>query len=1198
MNIQIKRIALFAVMFLIAALPLLSQTGTATIRGTVYDAARAAVPNVALVVTNKATNATQRATSSAVGFYLFAGLQPGDYQLSAEVSGFKKWTTEFTLRAGDITVVDPSLEVGSVDVVVEVSGAAPVIATESSEIADVKDSLRIQQLPLNGRSITSLFDLTPGVQGGGNARVNGLKVGSMDITLDGMSMVDRFGGGMARVQPGLDTIAEFRVETTGSGAQFSRPATVTLVTKSGTNQFHGSAFETFRNNGGGLVARQRQSFSEAPLLIRNEFGVSAGGPVFIPKFYDGRNRTFWFVAYEASRQREQSISNGNTVPTLALWEGDFSGAVDNNGNLSRLYDPLTTGVDGRRTPFLGNIIPKNRQNPVFGVLKSVTHMPTNNVNPYIGGNMDEIYADKNDIGNWTFKGDQVISDRNSLSFRFTRSDRHSAVTGGVFGTPRADMTNGFGTSRGDYFIYNGTARWTSTLTPTFLSELMVAAHHSPKSSGTLADNTDWQAQLGFPNPFQAKGWPSLYAGAFGWDGDNRKEEILSAVVVEENLTWIKSNHTLKFGGRYRPEYNSVQELAQTMGDAEFSGKWTSLYDPARDGAVAFTGDGFADLALGLPAYVGAQYNRGFFDFRQKEIGLYVTDAWKVNSRLTLDLGLRWDKWTAYREKNNRLVNVDPRSIDKVFQVVTPGDTKFEDLPNIPSGLIGSWAARGLTWVTANEVGMPKNLVAGDNNNFGPRLGFAYKLTDRTVLRGGYGEFFWTMPLSQILQAARTNPPLALHFSTDVDALDGTSSFGIRSLPKPDYYVGQVKVDTNGIVGISSSARSMSSMEPFGWKDGKARSYHLTLEHEFMKNTAVRFSYIGSQGRDLEQKYSLNAREAEFNYVARTGMAPPSNRDLLRENKDWNFNATNHTGYSNTHSFQAEIERRFMGGLSFQAFYVFSRSMGTSDAGGFGSGNGNINATNGAFTVPEADQLIGGGANTSYEDRLRLGYQNSTNIPPHSVRYNWLYELPFGKGKKFGSSVNRAVDAVIGGWQIAGNGIWRGGYWMGVNSGRYLFGDPTLTDDQRLEMTYAGRRRKLWFAGDFTPTLATDVDQQALQALVPLDRGQRILRPVGVNFSNQIPQKLANGTVRNTSITEMVNWNSRAFYRGPGAWNVDMSLFKNFALTEQVGLRFTADFFNGLNHPNDANPDATTGLQDLSVQSGGARTIQFSLRLSW
>lgn len=1193
-----KRLALFAAMLLIAALPALSQTGTATIRGSVYDAARAAVPGATLILTNQATNAARRATSSEVGFFLFSGLPPGNYQLSAELSGFKKWSTELTLRAGDTTVVDPALEVGSVDVVVEVSGAAPIIATESSEIADVKDSLRIEQLPLNGRSVTTLFDLTPGVEGGGNARVNGLKVGSMDITLDGMSMVDRFGGGMARVQPGLDTVSEFRVETVGSGAQFSRPATVTLVTKSGTNQFHGSLFETFRNNGGGLRARQRQSGNTAPFYARNEFGASAGGPVFLPKFYDGRNRTFWFAAYEGSRERQQRVSNGNVVPTLAMWEGDFSGVIDNNNNLSKIYDPLTTGADGRRTPFVGNVIPKNRQNPVYAVMQSVTHVPTSNVNPYIGGNMDEIYANKNDTENWTFKADQVVSEKNSLSFRFTRSNRTSAVTGGVFGTPRPDMTDGFGTSRGDYNIYNGTARWTSTLTPTFLSELMVAAHHSPKSSGTLADNTDWQSKLGFPNPFQAKGWPTLYAGIFGWDGDNRKDENLSAFVIEENLTWIKSNHTVKFGGRFRPEYNSVQELAQQQGDEDFGGKWTSLYDPARDGAVAFTGDALADMALGLPGYVGAQYNRGFFDFRQKEIGLYVTDTWKVNSRLTLDLGVRWDKWTAYKEKNNRLVNIDPRSIGQVFQVVTPGNTKIEDMPNIPSGLTGSWAARGLTWTTADQVGLPSNLVAADNNNFGPRLGFAYKLTDKTVIRGGYGEYFWTMPLSQILQAARRNPPLALLFTTEVATLDGTGSFGIRTAPKPDYFIGQVKIDTNGIVPIGGSARPMSAMEPFGWKDSKARSYHFTVEHEFMKSTAVRFSYIGSQGRDLEQPYAINQREAEFNYVARTGMAPPSNRDELRDNKNWNITSTNHTGYSNTHSFQAELERRFTSGLSFQAFYVFSRSLTTSDTGGFSSGGGSINATNGVFMVPQANQLLGGAANASYDDLLRLGYQNSTNVPAHSVRYNWLYELPFGKGKMFGSGANRAVDAVIGGWQVAGNAMWRSGYWMGVNSGRYLFGDPSLSEDQRLEMTYAGRQRRLWFAGDFTPTLATNVDQQALQALVPLDRNQRVLRPVGANFSNQIPQVLANGTVRNTSVTDTVNWNSRAFYKGPGAWNADISLFKNFALTEQVGLRFTADFFNGLNHPNDASPDTTTGLQDLTVQTNEPRTIQFSLRLSW
>ncbi len=1194
-----ERFSLLVTLILIATIPSLSQTGTATIRGTVYDAARAAVPSATLTVTSKSTNATQRTTSSAVGFFLFSGLPPGEYQLSSELSGFKKWVTDFTLRAGDITVIDPVLEVGSVDVVVEVSGAAPVIATESAEIADVKDALRIQQLPLNGRSVTTLFDLTPGVQGGGNARVNGLKVGSMEIMLDGVSMVDRFGGGMARVQPGLDTVEEFRIETVGSSAQFSRPATVTLVTKSGTNQLHGSVFETFRNNGAGLRARQRQSpTNEAPFLVRNEFGASAGGPVFIPKFYDGRNRTFWFAAYEGLRTREKSVSNGNRVPTVAMWDGDFSGAVDNNGNLSVLYDPMTTGIDGRRTPFLGNIIPKNRQNQVFGVMRSITHMPTNNVNPYIGGNMDEIYSNRNDTDNLTLKADQVINDRNSLSFRYTRSMRASAVTGGVFGTPRPDMTNGFGTSRGDYYIHNGTARWTSTITPTFLSELMVATHHSPKSSGTLADSTDWQSQLGFPNPFQAKGWPSLYAGDFGWDADNRKDEILTAVVIDENLTWIHSNHTLKFGGRYRPEFNSVQELAQTMGDAEFYGKWTSQYDPARDGAIAFTGDGFADLALGLPGWVGAQFNRGFFDFRQKEIGLYVNDTWKATSKLTLELGLRWDKWTAYREKNNRLVNLDPRSLATAFQVVTPGNVRLEDMRDVPTGVIGSWAARGLTWVTADEAGLPHNLVSADNNNFGPRLGFAYKLTDKTVIRGGYGEFYWTMPLSQILQSARTNPPLALHFQTDVDTFDGTDSYGIRTLPRPEFFVGQVTVDTNGIVPISSSARAMSSMEPFNWKDGKSRSFHFTVEHEIMRNTAMRFSYIGTQGRDLEQKYALNQRESEFNYVARTGMAPPSNRDELRINKNWNPNATNHTGYSNTHSFQAELERRFTNGLSFQAFYVFSRSLTTTDSGGFTSGNGTINATNGLYTVPQANQILGGGANMSDDDLLRLGYQNSVNIPAHTVRYNWLYELPFGKGKTFGGSVNRAVDAVIGGWQVAGNAYWNGGMWSSVSSARYLFGDPTVSDDQRLVLTYAGRKRKLWFKGDFDPTLATNVDQQALQALVPLDRSQRVLRPVGVNFSNQIPQVLANGTVRNTSITDTVNWNSRAFYKGPGSWNADVSLFKSFSLTEQMALRFTADFFNALNHPNDAAPDATTGLQDLSVQSNGPRTIQFSLRLSW
>ncbi|MEK7754296.1 MAG: hypothetical protein AAB654_20390 [Acidobacteriota bacterium] len=319
---------------------------------------------------------------------------------------------------------------------------------------------------------------------------------------------------------------------------------------------------------------------------------------------------------------------------------------------------------------------------------------------------------------------------------------------------------------------------------------------------------------------------------------------------------------------------------------------------------------------------------------------------------------------------------------------------------------------------------------------------------------------------------------------------------------------------------------------------------------------------------------------------------------MRQNKDWAFgNATNRTGFSNTHSLQAEVERRYSNGLAFQWFYVFTRSLTTTDAGGFTSGGGSINSTNGVSEVPENSQLLGAGT-FSYDQRLRLGYQNSTEVPPQRVRFNAIYDLPFGKGKRFGSGASGALNHLIGGWQIATIGDWRGGLWGGVSSARYLFGDPTLSADQRLDLTFAGRPQRLWFRGDFNPTLASNVDQQALQRLVPLNQGDRVLRQLGSAFNNRLPQTLANGTVRQTPITDTVNWNARAFYLGPGAWNTDVSVYKNFQVTEASRVRFSADFFNAFNHPNDGNPNTTTGLQDLSTQPNAPRIIQFSLRLEF
>jgi hypothetical protein len=513
-------------------------------------------------------------------------------------------------------------------------------------------------------------------------------------------------------------------------------------------------------------------------------------------------------------------------------------------------------------------------------------------------------------------------------------------------------------------------------------------------------------------------------------------------------------------------------------------------------------------------------------------------------------------------------------------------------------VLASWSARGLTYTTADTVGYPANLFRPDNNNFGPRIGVAFKLNNKMVLRAGYGEYFWTMPLSQLLQAARTNPPLNLRFVNRASDKNATFNYPLVSRPDASDFLGAAVVNTDGIVPISAGAQQITPWDGRNWGDGRAQSWHVTLERELPFQTALRLSYIGEHGSNLEQKLSINNREAEYNYVARTGLAPPSNRDLLRANPNWNIaGAANRTGYSNTHSGQIELERRFSKGVAFQWFYVFTSSLTTSDAGGFTSGNSAINSGASGGQVPENIQLFGS-PNLSYEDRLRLIYFRSTEIPPHRIRYNAIVDLPFGHGKRIGGNVPGVVNGLIGGWQVAVIGDWKSGNLMSVSTGLYQFGDIRIDADERPELTFSGVRQRLWFRGDFNPALATNVTGGNLTALVPLDRSQRVARPLGPTFNNQIPQTLANGTVRNTPIGELYNYSPRANFLGPGAWNADISLFKNFRFLESGNIRFTADFFNAFNHPVDVAPNTTTGLQNLGVQANNPRTIQLSLRIDW
>ncbi|HCC58849.1 MAG TPA: hypothetical protein DEQ47_16635 [Solibacterales bacterium] len=1210
---------LFAVICL--ALPTAAQTGLGIVTGVVQDASQSAIPKAAVELTNTATGAVKRVTANGAGIFYFGSLPVGPYRLAVEAPGFNRWERAFQVEAGQTVTLDAQVSVGNVESKVEVSAAATEIATEGSQLSDVKTAKVIHDLPLNGRQISNLFTLTPGVeggqntQGGGNPRTNGMMVGATEILLDGMSYVDRFGGGISRVQPGLDTIQEYRIETAGSGAAFDRPATIELVTRSGTNQFHGGLFETLRDNYGGLVARAVQDGNTPAKLIRNEFGGFVGGPII-------KNKAFFFFDQELLRQRSQVFAQ-TAVPTDAMWNGDFSNAVDTSGNKIVIYNPFSTDANGNRTPFPGNIIPQNLLNQQvlkgFRGVSPAPQGPNAGANPWIGLNFQTHYPQTTDSNSITGRFDEIFSSKDNLSVRYTQSKYNYLQAGGQYGYPPLGISNATGTSSKTANVYNITTHFTHAFTPAFLNDLQLAVHRSANGQGTGADAVNWDSKLGLPNPFGATGWPTVYTDAYnmfyygGWDSDNHKAQNLTQYEIDDNVTLVKGRHTLRFGFKGRLERNNVVELQQAQGSHYFDSAWTGLYDPSAQQITPFTGSGLASLELGLPAYLSNQYNRGFFYFKQKEIGIFADDSWKVTPKLTVSLGLRWEFWTPYREKYNRMVNLDLKSLGPTsMQVVLPDNTTLNGIPGLPKEVIGSWAARGLTAVSANSIGFPSALTPNVWSDIAPHLALAYRFSDKWVVRGGYGTYYWPMPLSQVLQSMRVNPPLNLRYDNSVNDAQGSNGvYALTVVPTKADTLGSSGAATVSAGGVSSSAQSFLALDVNKWSDNRMQEWTFTIERTLMRNMVLKLSYTGNHGSNLQQNWDVNAPTSKYNYQAQTGtVAPvfPYDRQL---DPNWRLTGANgilrHNGYSNSNSLQAAIERRFSGGLSFQVFYAYTHAMTTNDSGGFsfgGSGGINASSTGGGSqgggtsgAVPANNEILGN-PNLSDSQRLRLLYTNSSQVPPQRLTWNGVYELPFGKGKKYMSTSGRALDALVGGWQLGFIGTWEGGFWMGVNSGDYLFGNPTLSSDQRLNLKIFGQNQKLWFAGDFDPTQASNVNAAALQKIVPINRGSRALHPLGPKFDNRLPQTLANGSVVQTPTTDNVSWNARNFMLGPPGWNQDASVFKYFTFTERIKLRMSGDFFNVFNHPLLNNPDARTGLINLSSQPNNPRIIQVGARLEF
>ena len=1219
-------VGFFLIGFLLSVSWMLAQTGQGTVTGTVKDTSQAIIPGTTVTLTNTQTGVALKSASSDVGIYYFGAVPIGPYRVSAIKQGFKEWIGTFTLEVGQSAVVNPVLEVGSTTTVVEVSGAAAPIETQSGAVADIKESNQIRDLPLNGRQVGGLFNLTAGVESGaGGARVNGMKVGALDINMDGVTLVNRFGGGMANVQPGIETIQEFRIDTVGSDARYDQPSTVIMASRSGTNQIHGAAYEYLRDNTVLGATRLRTdpvgSNFHLPELIRNEFGGFLSGPVVIPHLYNGKDKSFWFFDDEGLRSHTRYSPLITDVPTAAMWQGDLSNAIDAGTNQPIIiYNPTTTDPNTfQRTAFAGNKI----TTPISQLgteLKSLTALPTNANNPFIASNFNATYPSIQSTESYTAKWDQNISDKDRLSVRYTRATSNSSIEGGYFADP-SNPLSGMGTSARNYQTTNVAVNYNRTISPNWLNELLVGVLREPNHSGTNADFTNWDSKLGTPNPFSVTGWPTLYVQDqspniyLDWDSDNNKAQHLTTETIEDNVTWTHGKHTAQFGFRGRKEQNNIEELQQAQGFLQFGpSAYTSLFDGVSQ-AVPDTGDGFADVLLGLPNDLQNQYNRGYFYFRQTEIGLYGEDKIKVSPRLTLNLGLRWDYFTPYSEARNRMAL--PYAADQKFAVLTPGNVSMTSV-GVPASALAAWAGAGLTWQTANSAGYPSSLFNQIHHDFGPRIGVAYQVNHNTVIRGSYGVYYVPEPLNLLLQSMRTNPPLNLNYINnrflDTNVPGGASGpyfnmYPWLRVPASTDYLPTATVSITGGAQAPTEGNNITTWDAKNWNDSRDQTWNLTIEHELPRHTGLRLSYIGTYGGNLLQNYAINDPEPNYSYALRTGLQPPGDTNQLRGILNWGVIADNHTGYSRDHSFQAELHRTFSNGVAFQAFYTFTRQLSTDDPSGSslsstsingGTGTGKLGG-NGGAAVPENFEILGEPSLT-YAQRERLVYFNSTTIPPHHFTLNGIYDLPIGKGKYFARNASTPLNYLIGGWQVATIYVWNSGLWMGLNPNLVQPGSVRIPANKRATLTYAGSsdRYRQWFAGNFTQT-PTSVSGTLVAS------GAHLGGPnCSGKFNGQVAVNLANGNCYNAAFAST---NTGTFFNpaprnniiGPGAWNDDLSLYKHFKIGEKVDVRFSADFFNFTNHPNDNPPNSSNGLQDISQQSTAlntSRQIQLSLRLEF
>jgi hypothetical protein len=825
----------------VCALYVYAQVGTAELSGTVSDPSGAAVGNAKVTAVNAATSLERSTTTDNSGNYIIQLIPPGDYILNVEASGFRKSSQRgITLQVNQQAKIDVTLQVGQVTETVEVTAAAPLIQSEASSLGTVVSEKLVNQLPLNGRNFIQLAVLSPGVTGVGFAATgtimsgtrpddrrpgteifsNGNREGSNNFLYDGIDNNERLTLSIG-LRPAVEAVREFKIQTNLYSADVGRNsgAVVDIISKSGSNQLHGSLFEFLRNS----AMDARNFFSPKgtpfPSFRLNQFGGSLGGPVVLPKLYNGANHTFFFVHYEGFRRASQTLQLGN-VPTVAMRRGDFS-------ETATIYDPLTTranpsGSGFIRDPFAGNQIPSNRWDPITAKLINAYPTPTG------AGRFNNYTANLTQRQDWN-QGDARIDHQASSNDTFFARWSIQNTETIVPSTFPAVAIPGFPipVGLGDEGSFAGTAfqpaqhavfSYVRVISPRVINEFRMGFNRFRVDylADQFAPGAGLGNALGLANSNvtpNEQNLPIVSPANYFGIGQTRSLPIFrreNTFQYLDNMSATLGTHTLKWGADFRRRQLTIYQTNQGNGRFNFSPAFTDSRNPAGSG-----GDTMASFLLGFPSSTVHDYTFNWPGERGSEFGVYFADDWRITRKLTLNLGMRWDYYSPFSEVANRWSN---------FNVITR------------------------TMDIAGQSGVDKYAgVKPYYKNFGPRIGFAYQLMPHTVLRGGYGIFY--NPAGNegsSLRLFRNTP-----FGLTVTESPGDINVGRRVTE------GFLPLPVVNLTSVPNPIGSVFAVAP-DFRPSYAQQFNVTLEHELIPGSlSIRAAAVGNLGRHLYNTWNAN-----------------------------------------------------------------------------------------------------------------------------------------------------------------------------------------------------------------------------------------------------------------------------------------------------------------------------------------------------